>query len=72
MKRLMAIDYGKVRIGIALSDPMRKIAFPHSVVDAREKDALTRIASIALENDVSHIYVGNPILLSGKEGALSR
>ncbi len=72
MKRLMAIDYGTVRIGIALSDPMGKIAFPHSVLRADDEKLFDEIVSIVEENDVSHIYVGEPLLLSGKESALSR
>lgn len=72
MKRKMAIDYGKARVGIALSDPLCKIAFPFKVIDAKKGNILQEISEIVSEFDVSDIYIGNPILLSGEEGALSR
>lgn len=72
MKRLMAIDYGKSRIGIALSDSGRSIAFPLKTLDARKSTVFEEIADIVREFDVSHIYIGNPLLLSGGEGSLSK
>jgi len=72
MKRIMGIDYGKSRIGVALSDPTHRVAFPFCVIDAKKKDVFDQIQKIVREEDVSDIYVGNPLLLSGKEGALSR
>ena len=33
MARILGVDYGDTRIGLAISDPMRSIAFPYKTVD---------------------------------------
>jgi putative Holliday junction resolvase len=66
--RILAIDPGERRIGIALSDPTGTIASPHSVIDRRTQDEGSEIRSICDEYDVERIVVGLPLHLRGGEG----
>lgn len=65
--RVLAIDPGTVRIGLALSDPLRIVAQPFDVIDAGPH-ALDRIARVAAEQGVTDIVVGLPTSLDGSEG----
>ncbi len=68
--RLLGLDWGTVRIGVAISDPDGKIAFPlDRPVDA--KGAAEEIKKICLEQQVEKIIMGNPKTLEGIEGASS-
>lgn len=67
MTRALAVDWGTKRVGLALSDPLRIGATPHSVVD-REK-AIEVIKALVAEQDVDTIVVGLPTGLSGAEGS---
>lgn len=68
MGRIAGIDYGTVRIGIALSDESRIIAIPHSILPAKKRSEetaealLTALAPYTLEA----IVLGMPLKLSGK------
>ena len=66
--RLLGLDPGQRRIGVALSDPRGVIASPHSVIDQRRHDPLVVIAELCREQEVATIVVGLPISLSGVEG----
>ena len=68
-KRLLGVDYGSVRIGLAVSDPDRKFAFPHSTYERRspEHDSAHFHALIA-EEAITGIVLGLPVHLSGREG----
>ena len=67
--RIMAIDLGDLRIGIALSDPSWTIASGYGVIkrSSRQSD-FDKIGHIAEENNVLRIVVGLPTLPSGEEG----
>lgn len=66
MTRILGVDYGTKRIGLAISDDLRITARPLEVVArARIIDALRRITS---EYDIDRIVVGLPTSLGGKEG----
>ena len=69
MDKVMALDIGTKRIGVALSDFLHITANGHSCVPREpEKDALSRIKEIASENSVSTIVVGVPINMDGTYG----
>ena len=69
MHKIMALDVGTKRIGIALSDYLQVIAVPHSYISRNpEKDALETIYKIAKENNVEKIVVGVPINMDGTQG----
>ena len=69
MHKVMALDVGTKRIGIALSDYLQVIATPHSFV-AREPEnkAIEEITKIAKENRVEKIVVGKPINMDDSIG----
>ena len=67
MGRVLGVDYGTHRVGLALSDPLRITAQPFSVLDASE-DVARQIADVVSENEVECIVVGLPIGLNGREG----
>ena len=69
MHKIMALDVGTKRIGIALSDYLQVIATPHSTIP-REPDnkAIENITQIAKENRVEKIIVGVPINMDGTQG----
>ncbi|MCQ2740083.1 MAG: Holliday junction resolvase RuvX [bacterium] len=61
MNKIMALDVGTKRIGIALSDYLQVIATPHSFISRNpEGVAIETIKKIANENHVSKIVVGLP------------
>ena len=69
MYKIMALDIGTKRIGIALSDYLRVIATPHSTISRiPEKEAIANIVKIANENRVKAIIIGVPINMDGTQG----
>ncbi len=67
--RLMGVDYGDVRIGIALSDPLLITAQTFEVIDRRKTRRPTeRIAQIVIEQSVDVIVVGLPVNMNGTMG----
>ncbi len=67
--RILGVDHGDVRTGVAVSDPLGITAQPREVV--REKDmarAAGRVAEIAREVDAAEIVIGLPLNMNGKEG----
>jgi putative holliday junction resolvase len=65
MDRYLAIDYGTKRVGLALTDPLKMTAQPHTVL-ANDKQLLPNIEKIIKEKNISRIILGNPITLSGQ------
>jgi putative holliday junction resolvase len=67
--RVLGVDYGSVRIGLAVSDPDRKIAFPLTTLERRDRarDAAA-FQQVVEEEAIGQIVVGLPIHLSGREG----
>jgi putative Holliday junction resolvase len=69
MARVLAIDPGTERVGIALSDPRGIVAQPHSTVAARPPATLVaRLAALADELEAGELVVGLPYRLDGGEG----
>ena len=69
MKRIMGIDYGDARTGVALSDLMCSIVGSSQVIPSRNKQkAIDDIVRIAKENEVCQIVVGLPKNMDGTEG----
>jgi putative pre-16S rRNA nuclease len=68
--RVLALDYGAARCGVAISDPTRTLAQPlNAVVRPDSKAGLAEIANLARERDVGEIVVGLPLTLAGAESA---
>ncbi len=71
--RVMGIDYGDVRIGVALSDPLGITAQAFAVLDVRKtQDILRELATIAAEHDVGRVVVGYPRNMNGTAGERAR
>ena len=69
MKRIMGIDYGTARIGVALSDELQMLAHPaETIVLAKTADPVARIASLVEEKNVERILVGLPRHMNGSDG----
>ena len=70
MKRIMGIDYGYARTGVALSDLLCSIVGTAQVVPSRNtQKAIADIVKIAKENEVGEIVVGLPRNMDGSEGS---
>lgn len=65
--RVLAIDYGSRRIGLAIGDTNLRIATPVETLE-NKGGALERIANIVKERQISLVLVGLPLTPSGKEG----
>ncbi len=67
--RVLGLDYGSVRIGVAVSDEGGSLAFPHGVVGAvPERKCVGEVARICCEKGVGTIVVGLPKHMCGDEG----
>ena len=68
--KVLALDYGSARTGVAVSDPTGTVARPLGVVEsAASEDGIARLVDLAREEDVERIVVGLPITLRGEHGA---
>ena len=69
MKKIMGIDYGDARTGIAISDLLCSIVGSSQVIPSRNtQKAIDDIVRIARENSVGEIVVGLPKNMDGTEG----
>lgn len=66
--RVLGLDVGDRRVGLALSDPTGLLASPFGFVERGPSD-LADIVRIAEENEVAEIVVGLPLSMSGDSGA---
>lgn len=78
-KRIVGIDFGMSRIGLALSDERQIIATPFQTLKAEKKTDLTIIKLLTLLNElqkthsceIEEIIVGLPLMMSGRNGFLA-
>ena len=71
--RLLGIDLGTKRIGIAISDYNQKIATPLETLDkSKQGKLIDELESIITENDIKGIIIGNPINMDGTYGKSSQ
>lgn len=66
--RFLGVDYGSVRIGLSLSDPMKIIAQGYKTIQNDER-SLDNILEIIREQNIEKIIVGKPLNLKGEMGA---
>ena len=69
--RIIGLDVGEKRIGVAISDPDNIIAQPFDVI-VRDGDEFARIAQIVEENSVGEIVVGYPKNMDGSAGPMAK
>lgn len=72
MGRILAIDYGKKRIGLAISDSKKTIALPMKTIDTRKTETIAEIKKIVHEYEIEEIVIGLPLLLGGEEGSRAK
>jgi putative Holliday junction resolvase len=70
--RVLGLDLGDVRIGVAISDERRRLAVPLGTVHTGAPADLKAIASLVREHGVTLVVVGHPLLLSGEAGVRAR
>lgn len=66
--RLLGIDYGDARIGLAVSDELGFLAHPLETIHCRQTHPLERIAQVVEEKQVAKIILGLPLRLDHTEG----
>jgi putative Holliday junction resolvase len=73
MSRILALDFGEARCGVALSDPTGTLATPLEAVEQPgTRRGLARIADLVEDRDVERVVIGLPLTLAGEEGAQAR
>lgn len=69
---LLAVDYGRKRIGLAISDAMGLTVQPLATIEGKSKvEELARLEQTARERGVTRIVVGLPLRLDGTEGSMA-
>lgn len=70
--RILAIDYGRRRIGLALSDELRLIAQPlATLMRTSRRDVIHRLRELVRKHSVRAIVVGHPVRLDGTAGEMA-
>jgi|SRR5262245_21911604 len=68
MNPILALDFGRARIGAAISDELQLLAHPFETIPANDQ-AVSRIAEIVQEKKVDHVVAGIPRQMNGQIGA---
>ena len=68
MSRILSIDYGERRLGLALSDPLGIIAKPLQIIDRKKtSNYFSEIVSLIKDKNINKIIVGLPLTMKGKD-----
>ena len=68
MGRYLGIDFGKKRVGLALSDRSNLIASPFKTINyINEIDLIGQLKKIVIENDIENFVLGLPISMKGED-----
>jgi putative Holliday junction resolvase len=68
--RILGLDLGDVRIGVAVSDPDRRLALPLGTVQVgRPPGEMRAVADLVREHDVTLVVIGEPVSLDGERRA---
>jgi putative Holliday junction resolvase len=71
--RVLALDYGSARCGVALSDPTGTLATPLAVVERpSSRKGIAALAALVREREVERVVVGLPLSLSGADSEQTR
>jgi putative Holliday junction resolvase len=71
--KVLALDYGAARTGVAVSDPTGTLARPLGVVERAASPAgLARVAELVAEHEAEIVLVGMPLTLKGEHGEQAR
>lgn len=66
--RVLGLDLGDARIGLAISDPERRLAVPFGTVRTGAPSDVRAISAVVTENAVTLVVVGHPLMMSGAAG----
>lgn len=70
--RILAIDYGRRRIGLAISDKLGVIAQPLATIERKNRRAdLQRLRELTRKHEIGTILVGYPVHMSGKSSEMA-
>jgi len=70
---VLALDFGRARTGVAVSDPTGTVARPLCVVElAGSPDGLAELARLIREEQAERVVVGMPLTLKGERGEQAR
>jgi putative Holliday junction resolvase len=68
--RVLALDLGEARIGVALSDPERRVALPAGTIRVSGGvEDLKAVAALVGDTEAVEVVVGHPLTLAGERGA---
>ena len=71
--KVVALDFGRARTGVAVSDPTGTVARPLGVVEQAATEAgLARVAALVREEGAEQVVVGLPLTLRGERGEQAR
>ncbi|MDQ3778501.1 MAG: Holliday junction resolvase RuvX [Actinomycetota bacterium] len=71
--KVLALDYGSARTGVAVSDPTGTLARPLGIVErAASDEGLKRVAELVRAEQAERVVVGLPLTLGGEHGAQAR
>jgi putative Holliday junction resolvase len=71
--RILGLDYGKRRIGVALSDPLGVTAQPFETWNVRDwKSIILKISTLIKQMNVEKVVVGLPLSLSGEKSSMTK
>jgi len=71
--RVLGIDYGQVRVGVAITDPEGRMAFPRAAIVRTTRDALFAALAALIESEaVEAVVVGLPLTLDGEDSLTTR
>jgi putative Holliday junction resolvase len=71
--KVVALDFGRARTGVAVSDPTGTLARPLAVVEqAATETGLARVAALVREEGAEEVVVGMPLTLRGEHGEQAR
>lgn len=66
--RVLGLDLGQARIGVAISDDRRRVAVPLGTVRTGAPQDVRAIASLVKEHGVTEVVVGHPLRMRGGSG----
>lgn len=70
--RVLGVDYGSRRVGVAMSDSMRMVATPLETISvASDKQALRRLRELVAAHDIQAVVIGLPLHMDGGRGELA-
>ena len=72
MKRILGVDYGERRVGLAVSDGLLITAQGLDTFDRKTGELVGHLAALVERYDVGEVVLGHPVSMSGRDNAISR